>query len=74
MIRQSEAGSLIDVKLLYADVLLVDDTQKKPPQGGFFNEIRPYGRVKSTFGWVKSLCGEIRLRRVMDGFHYEPCE
>ena len=36
----------------------------------FFNEIRPYGRVKSTDGWVKSLRGEIPLRGVTDGFHF----
>ncbi|MBR0510859.1 MAG: hypothetical protein IJJ85_12145 [Clostridia bacterium] len=40
---------------------------------GFFNEIRPVGRVKSPAA-VKSLWGEIPLRGVTDGFHYEQCE
>ncbi|MCR5484625.1 MAG: hypothetical protein K6F09_03430, partial [Clostridiales bacterium] len=37
--------------------------QKKPPYGGFFNEIRPIGRTKSPAA-VKSLRGEIPLRGV----------
>jgi hypothetical protein len=42
---------------------------KKPPYGGFFNEIRPVGRMKSPAA-VKSLRGEIPLRGVEDGFHF----
>ena len=44
--------------------------EKSTLRRAFFNEIRPYGRVKSTDDCVKSLRGEIPFRGVMDGFHF----
>ena len=45
--------------------------QKKPPKGGFFSEIRPPGRVKSTFGGWNRFAVKSRFVGREDGFHYE---
>ena len=67
--RSSGVGLFISVKQS-GSFKYVTARKRTCESKSFFNEIRPYGRVKSTDGWVKSLRGEIPLRGVTDGFHF----